>query len=76
LIAEALAQLSGIAGSSDGGKMAQVDVRFDQSVVPPAEILLSSKLTRTIGALQLFDVSASVGGNIVARGTLTLHRGK
>jgi 3-hydroxyacyl-[acyl-carrier-protein] dehydratase len=76
LIAEALAQLSGIAGNSDGGKLAQVDVRFDQSVVPPAEISLSSKLMRTIGALQLFDVSASVGGNIVARGTLTLHRGK
>ncbi len=75
LIAEALAQLSGIAGGGSSGKLAQVDVRFDQSVVPPAEIVLSSKLARTMGALQQFEVSASVGGNVVARGTLTLHRG-
>lgn len=83
LIAEALAQLSGLVGLSAAGqnqtagvegKLAQVDVRFDQSVSPPAEILLRSRLTRAMGPLRMFDVSASVGAALVARGTLTLAR--
>jgi 3-hydroxyacyl-[acyl-carrier-protein] dehydratase len=76
LIAEALAQISGIAsGDTSPGKLAHVDVRFDQAVAPPAEILLSAALNRTIGPLQQFDVSASCNGTVVARGSLTLHRG-
>jgi hypothetical protein len=42
--------------------------------VPPAEIVLSSRLVRTMGALQQFEVSAAVGGTVVARGMLALHR--
>lgn len=76
LIAEALAQLSGLVGPQAGptGKLAQLDVRFDQSVQPPADITLHSTLLRSIGELQQFEVSASVNGATVARGTLTLSR--
>jgi 3-hydroxyacyl-[acyl-carrier-protein] dehydratase len=75
LIAEALAQVSGLAGGgASGGKLAHVDVRFEQPVVPPAEIVLSSRLVRTMGALQQFEVSAAVAGTVVARGMLALHR--
>lgn len=78
LIAEALAQLSGLAGpagSGPQGKLAQVDIRFEQAVVPPVEIELSSKLSRVMGALQMCEVVAQVGPAVVARGTITLHRG-
>jgi len=77
LIAEALAQFSGLVGPDNGGKsgkLAHVDIRFEQAVMPPTEITLKSKLVRTMGDLQLFEVSAEVGGVTVARGTLTLSR--
>jgi 3-hydroxyacyl-[acyl-carrier-protein] dehydratase len=81
LIAEALAQLSGLAGprvaaigEAEEGKLAHADVRFDESAAPPADIILKSKLLRAVGALQQFNVEASVAGTIVARGTITLHR--
>jgi len=76
LIAEALAQLSGIVGPSDArqGKLVHVDVRFDQSVAPPAEIILRSRCLRTVGGLEQFEVSALVGDQVVARGMLTLAR--
>lgn len=80
LMAEALAQLSGIVGAelSAGppiqGALAHVDVRFDRPVVPPARIVLKSMFLRQMGNLQQFEVSAEVGGEIVARGTLALHR--
>jgi 3-hydroxyacyl-[acyl-carrier-protein] dehydratase len=81
LIAEALAQLSGLAGprvsSNSGGeegKLAHVDIRFEQTAAPPADIVLKTRLVRVIGAMQQFEVEASVNGVVVARGTLTLHR--
>jgi len=76
LIAEALAQLSGLVGPQAGpaGKLAQLDVRFDQAVQPPAQITLSSRLVRRIGELQQFEVSASANQAVVARGIVTLSR--
>jgi len=80
LIAEALAQLSGIVGAEAGagpggqGSLAHVDVRFDKPVVPPAQIVLKSMFLRQMGQLQQFEVSAEVSGETVARGTLALHR--
>jgi 3-hydroxyacyl-[acyl-carrier-protein] dehydratase len=80
LIAESLAQLSGIVGADAGaapgvqGALAHVDVRFDKSVAPPAQLVLKSKLLRQMGQLQQFEVLAEVSGETVARGTLTLHR--
>jgi 3-hydroxyacyl-[acyl-carrier-protein] dehydratase len=78
LIAEALAQLSGFAGPDTGthqGKIAQIDVRFEQPVVPPAEIQLESKFITSVGSLQRCDVIAKVAGTVVARGSITLARG-
>jgi 3-hydroxyacyl-[acyl-carrier-protein] dehydratase len=81
LIAEALAQLSGLAGpavaqngSAEEGKLAHVDIRFEQAVAPPAQIVLKTKLSRAMGALQQFEVEASANGTTIARGSLTLHR--
>ena len=76
LIAEALAQLSGLAGAAGGknGMLAHVDVRFEQPVKPPATIVLRSRRSGGHGAMELFEVSASVGDVVVARGSITLHR--
>jgi 3-hydroxyacyl-[acyl-carrier-protein] dehydratase len=77
LLAEALAQLSGlIAPDREAmvGKLAHVDGRFEQAVTPPAEIVLHSKLSRAMGPLQHFEVQAMQGDQIVARGSLTLHK--
>jgi 3-hydroxyacyl-[acyl-carrier-protein] dehydratase len=78
LIAEALAQLSGIAGSGanvpEAGKLAHVDVRFDHAVAPPVELILRTKLVRSMLPLQHFEVSAHVGEQTVARGSITLNR--
>jgi 3-hydroxymyristoyl/3-hydroxydecanoyl-(acyl carrier protein) dehydratase len=54
--------------------LAHVDVRFEKPVPPPADILLRSKLTRVMGSLQQFEVTARVGESIVASGSITLHR--
>jgi 3-hydroxyacyl-[acyl-carrier-protein] dehydratase len=79
LIAEALAQVSGLAGTTpdvnESGKLAHVDVRFDHPVAPPADIVLKSRLTRHMPKLQYYEVSAEVNGKVVARGSLTLSRG-
>jgi 3-hydroxyacyl-[acyl-carrier-protein] dehydratase len=76
LIAEALAQLSGLAGAAEGksGMIAHVDVRFERPVAPPATIVLRSKRSGGVGRLEVFEVSASVGDLVVARGSITLHR--
>jgi 3-hydroxyacyl-[acyl-carrier-protein] dehydratase len=75
LLAEALAQISGLLASDSvkQGVLAHVDIRFEKSVAPPADILLKSRLAHHLGALWQFQVSASVGDNIVAQGTLALH---
>lgn len=89
LIAEALAQLSGVvgqaesegAGAADGSHveadlqvLAHVDVRLKQSVVPPAEIELSTRVVRSMGLLDQFQVAATVASRRVAVGSLTLSR--
>jgi 3-hydroxyacyl-[acyl-carrier-protein] dehydratase len=79
LIAEALAQISGIAGpanSGSGGKVAHIDLRFEAPAVPPVEITISSKLVRVLGALQMYEVIAQVGPTVLARGSIALHRGE
>lgn len=78
LIAEALGQLSGLAGpASNGsqGKLASVDLRFERAVAPPAQITLESTLSGTLGALQSFAVSALLGDVVIARGSIALYRG-
>lgn len=80
LITEALAQLSGLVAFGDDAAavlgrtavLAHIDVRFDRAVVPPAVLSLASTLTRSLGNLYLFDVSARLGDDVVARGSLAL----
>ncbi|HTW94812.1 MAG TPA: phosphopantetheine-binding protein [Tepidisphaeraceae bacterium] len=74
LIAEAMAQLSGLAKNIPGaaGRLAHVDVRLESPVIPPAEILISSRVNQSIASLIQYDVSASVKGVIVARGSISL----
>lgn len=78
LLAEALAQLSGLSGEWGAGadvRLAHADVRFEQAVVPPAEIVLESRFVREMGTLRQYEVSASVNGAVVARGTVALSGG-
>ena len=91
LIAEALAQLCGLVGSTPKGapgaipgaipgagdtvRLAQVDVRFRQTVTPPAVIGLASRLTQAVDATERYDVQATVGATVIAEGTVVLHRG-
>lgn len=84
LIGEALAQLSGLAAANSGDKpatnaplaqggLAQIDVRFKKAVAPPVVITLQSKLTRRVGALVQFEVSAAdPQGDVITEGSLTL----
>ena len=76
LLAEALAQISGLASppSEGGGVLAAVDLRFERPVAPPVEITVRSKLARSLGTLQQFDVVALVANQTVASGSITLHR--
>jgi 3-hydroxyacyl-[acyl-carrier-protein] dehydratase len=75
LIAEALAQLSGLVYHAEmpaEGRLARVDVRFNNSAVPPADIRLHSRFVQTIGLLTEYEVHASNNGAEIARGTITL----
>jgi 3-hydroxyacyl-[acyl-carrier-protein] dehydratase len=76
LIGEALAQLSGLAGSNGrtgGGMLARIDLRFEAPVIPPAELLLHTQLASAMGELAQFDVWARLKEVVVARGTLALR---
>jgi len=88
LITEALAQLAGfipqastiaelekdeqLLGDPRPFKLAQVEMRFERSVLPPASLNLEAKLERTLGSLWLFNVRVTLEGNSIARGSLAL----
>lgn len=79
LLAEALSQLAGLvafAGSEEAaaGRLAQVNVKFLSAVIPPASIRLKAVLVKEMSGLYLFEGEASVGGILVANGTLVLAR--
>lgn len=83
IVAEALAQLSGLVVFGDGAEgepppsatLAQLNVRFRVRVRPPAAVLLMSRVARVMGPLFLFDVQATVEGQTTASGSLTLATG-
>ena len=76
LVTEGLAQIAGIAASTEsdkhGGMLAHVDIKFESSIVPPVAIELSANVSRVLGALRMCDVIASVSGRSVARGTVAI----
>lgn len=85
LIAEALAQLSGIVslsrsttpgtGTPEQGRLAHTRLRFRAPVLPPARIELRAKLNRALGRVQHFTVEAACNGQVVADGELALGLG-
>lgn len=82
LIGEALAQLSGLVGASvpvpsqepTDAELAYIEVRFRRAVTPPATLVLQSRLSATMEAMQQFEVRAEQGGEVVAEGRLALKR--
>ncbi len=87
LLAEALAQLSGLVGflerasradhlpdrpSVAPGMLAHLDVRLRRPVVPPAVIQLHSRLDRSLESLYQFEVEARVPAGVAANGRLAL----
>lgn len=56
-------------------RLAHLDLKFKREVVPPAEIVLESRLARQFAGLQQFDVRASVDNHVVAIGQLVLSGG-
>lgn len=75
LLAEALAQTAGIALGREGMRLARVDVKFPGAARPPTQVVLKARLTRRIGPMALFDVSATCAGATVASGQVTLAGG-
>jgi 3-hydroxyacyl-[acyl-carrier-protein] dehydratase len=76
LITEALAQVSGLASAPAAGaqgRLAQIDVRFEQSAAPPVAVELSAKVVGQLGSLRSCEVAARVGDRVLARGVITLH---
>ncbi|MFN5944922.1 MAG: 3-hydroxyacyl-ACP dehydratase FabZ family protein [Phycisphaerae bacterium] len=82
LIAESLAQLSGVVwlahASSATARLAHVNVKVLAPVIPPASVALVSRLTKQMADLAMFDVAAHMQRNgtavPVATGTLVLAR--
>ncbi|MGH7245236.1 MAG: 3-hydroxyacyl-ACP dehydratase FabZ family protein [Phycisphaerales bacterium] len=75
LIAEALAQLSGLVAfdAVDADvRLGRIDLKFIEQVAPPADILLRASLARELGGLCLFEVRAENAGVMLAEGNLTL----
>ena len=77
LLIESLAQLAGIAlaagTGATRGMIVHADVRFEAPVAPPATIDLEASEGRQVGDLRQCDVTATVGGKVVARGTVALR---
>jgi 3-hydroxyacyl-[acyl-carrier-protein] dehydratase len=80
IIIEALAQLAGIAfvgadGTPLRGYLGEVGrMRFHRLVHPGEEIILRADLELAFGPFARFAVTASVGGDIAAQGTITLAK--
>lgn len=80
LLAEALAQLSGIitatqSSSKIQARLAKAEVKFLQPVAPPRKIELTSRVRGTVDALSCYDVQAMVEGRPVAEGAIYLAWG-
>ena len=82
ILVEALAQLAGIAlmdpaGSPLHGYLAEVEkMRFLRLVRPDESIELEAKLEAAFGQFAKFAASATVEGEVAARGLITLKKAK
>jgi 3-hydroxyacyl-[acyl-carrier-protein] dehydratase len=75
ILTEALAQVAGIAGSSEKGFLLSAirSMKFPSPARPGEKILLHARKTGSLGGLVQFSVSADVGGRIVAEGQVVLN---
>jgi len=76
LLSEALAQMSGLVTAGDiprFGLLAHLDIRFERPVIPPIQVILESRLIKTVGPVQMFDVAAKIGNEVACQGSLALH---
>lgn len=75
ILAEALAQVAGIAGSSEKGFLLSAirAMKFPSPAKPGETITLRATKTGSLGGLFQFSVSADVDGRIVAEGKIVLN---
>jgi 3-hydroxyacyl-[acyl-carrier-protein] dehydratase len=75
ILTEALAQVAGIAGSSDQGFLLSAiqAMKFPSPARPGEKILLRATRTGSLGNLHQFSVAAEVDGRIVAEGRIVLN---
>ena len=75
ILTEALAQVAGIAGSSEKGFLLSAiqSMKFPSPARPEEIISLRADKTGSLGGLHPFTVSADVGGRIVAEGRIVLN---
>ena len=75
ILTEALAQVAGIAGSSENGFLLSAiqSMKFPSPARPGEKISLRADKTGSLGGLHQFTVSADVGGRIVAEGRIVLN---
>lgn len=75
ILTEALAQVAGIAGSSDKGFLLSAirAMKFPSPALPGEKILLRAQKSGSLGGLFQFSVSAEVDGRIVAEGQVILN---
>jgi len=75
ILTEALAQVAGIAGSSENGFLLSSirAMKFPSPARPDEKILLRATKTGSLGGLHQFSVSADVDGRTVAEGRLVLN---
>ena len=75
ILTEALAQVAGIAGSSEKGFLLSAirAMKFPSPARPGEKILLRATKAGSLGGLVQFSVSADVDGRIVAEGQVVLN---
>ena len=73
ILAEALAQVAGIAAGQAGMRLAAIKaMKFPSAARPGEEIALSARKAGAVGGLWQFAVEARVGGRVVAEGVIVL----
>lgn len=75
ILTEALAQVAGIAGSSENGFLLSSirAMKFPSPAMPGEKILLRATKAGSLGGLHQFSVNAEVDGRIVAEGQVVLN---
>lgn len=76
ILAEALAQISGIAASQKGRSFLLSSIRamkFPSAALPDEVIALKARKLAVLGPLWQFEVRATVGDRVVAEGTIVLN---